>query len=65
MDRKNKLFLLLLLLGALAVFIGAIIKLNEIPHAEYILMTGAVLEPVSMISLIIYNWSKIRDNLFK
>ena len=65
MDRKIKLFLLILLLGALAIFIGVIIKLNEIPHAEYILMTGVVLEPVSIISLIIYNWSKIRDNLFK
>ncbi|MGM0641997.1 MAG: hypothetical protein ACQESN_11315 [Thermotogota bacterium] len=65
MKRKNKLFLLLLLLGALAVFIGAILKLNGNPNAEYLLMTGTILEPVSIILLIIYNYSKIRDNLLK
>ena len=65
MNRKNKHFFILLLTGILAMFIGTIIKINGNPNAVYILGTSLVIELVAILSLIIYNWSKIRDNLLK
>lgn len=55
MNRRNKLFLGLWLMGIIAIIIGAIHKVNGNEHAYIALITGMFMKIVAVIALISYN----------
>lgn len=63
MDKKNKLLVILLIMGLIAILIGSNLKVNGNQNAHYTLFTGLILEIGSVLGLILYNLSKIKSLL--
>lgn len=64
MDKRNKLFLGLLILGFIAVIIGANHKVNGNENSYISLLAGMFMKLTAIVCLITYNFSKIKV-LFK
>lgn len=62
MDKKNKMFISLLVLAFFAIIIGSIHKVNGNEYAYISLLAGLIMKTTAIISLIVYNWAKIRMN---
>lgn len=60
MNKKNKLFIYLFLLGIFAIINGAYLKINGNPNSDYTLGAGLVMEIVAIVGLVINNLSKIK-----
>lgn len=60
MNKKNKLFLRLFLLGIFAIFNGAFLKLNGNSNADILLSAGLIFKFTAIVGLFINNFSKIK-----
>lgn len=60
MNKKNKKFIYLFVIGLFAIINGAYLKINGNENANIILVTGLTLKMASYLGLIINNFSKIR-----
>lgn len=60
MNNKNKMFFVLLLMGFIAVLIGANHKVNGNENAYITLITGMIFKTVAILCLLIYNSSKLK-----
>ena len=60
MDNKNKMLFALLILSAIIVFAGAMFKLEGQENTSLFLMSGIGLKVVAVVSLVSYNFSRIK-----
>lgn len=60
MDKKNKLFFGLLILAFIAIAIGANHKINGNENGNITLLAGMIMKIIAIISLIAYNFSRIK-----
>ena len=60
MNKKNKMFIYLFVIGLFAIINGAYLKINGHDNANIILVTGLTLKISSFLGLIINNFSKIK-----
>jgi len=60
MNSRNKFFLILLLIGVVAILIGALNKLNGNKSAEIQLSFGLLMHLIAILGIIAVNLSKIK-----
>lgn len=61
MDKRNKLFFGLLLLGFIAIIIGANHQVNGNENAFIPLAAGMIIKTIAIICLIAYNFFKLKS----
>lgn len=60
MNKKNKMFVYLFIIGLLAIINGAYLKINGNVNANIVLATGLILKMCSTVGLIINNFGKFK-----
>ena len=63
MRKKNQVFIVIFLLGLTAIANGSLIKIDGYANAEIMILTGLVMEMVSLTALFFSNINKIRTLL--
>ena len=63
MSNKNKVLIGLLILGFIAVTIGAFMKINGVEFSSSILLIGLILEAIGVLGFLFYNASKLKTLL--
>ena len=56
MNKRNKLFFRLLILGFIAIIIGAYLKINGNENAYILLVVGMLFKSFAIVCLIVYNF---------
>ncbi len=62
MNTKNKSFILLFLLGIILLIVGVLLKINGLQNANTILSVAMLLEFISVVGLVVTNYSKLIKN---
>jgi hypothetical protein len=65
MKRVNIILVSLLVFGFIISLLGAILKLIWNNYADYFLLVALIVTPISILGLIINNFSKIKRTLFR
>ena len=60
MNKRNKLFFKVLILGFIALILGSFLKINGNENAHILLITGMLFKSTAIVCLIIYNLSKLK-----
>lgn len=60
MNKKNKIFIVIFITGAVAIINGSFIKINGNLNADIILLSGLIMELISIAGLILNNLKKIK-----
>lgn len=60
MNKKNKIFIVIFITGAVAIISGSFIKINGNLNADIILLSGLIMELISIAGLILNNLKKIK-----
>ncbi len=63
MRKKNQVFIVIFLLGLTAIANGSLIKIDGNANAELMILTGLVMEMVSLTAFLFSNVNKIRTLL--
>lgn len=60
MNKKNKIFITIFIIGAFAILNGAYLKINANPNANITLSTGLTMELISVLGLFFNNINKLK-----
>lgn len=60
MDKRNKLFIYLLILGIIALLNGSYLKINGNPNADIVLACGLLMKLIAVLGLVFTNIQKLR-----